>query len=152
MFPPEKGQTLSPHSHKWLEMTFRDRSLFHASLFCQLTRNQVFVTSPTDTPEQMQCYTETIRGVQQKFEDTSMSCEDENILAVYALSYHGELRLQPPAASPSQGPLTTMQLLHVYGGRLRTVNLHLQGLAKMLTLRGGLSQIKLPGLAQAISL
>lgn len=152
MFPPEKGQTLSPHSHKWLEMTFRDRSLFHASLFCQLTRNQVFVTSPTDTPEQMQCYTETIRGVQQKFEDTSMSCEDENILAVYALSYHGELRLHPPVASPSQGPLTTLQLLHIYGGRLRTVNLHLQGLAKMLTLRGGLSQIKLPGLAQAISL
>ncbi|EXJ76326.1 uncharacterized protein A1O5_00834 [Cladophialophora psammophila CBS 110553] len=151
MFPPEKGQTFSPHSEKWLRMTFRDRSLFHASLFCQLTRNRIFLLSPAESREQVQCYTETIRGVHQKFADSSMSCEDENILAVYALSYHGEPRLHPPAAAPSQGPLTTLQLLHLYGGRLHTVNVHLQGLAKMLTLRGGLSQIKLPGLAQAIS-
>ncbi|KIX98345.1 uncharacterized protein Z520_05646 [Fonsecaea multimorphosa CBS 102226] len=151
MFPPEKGQTMSPHSEKWLQMTFRDRSLFHASLFCQLTRNRIFLLSPSDSPETMQCYTETIRGVHQKFADTSVSCEDENILAVYALSYHGEPRVHPPTPAPSQGPLTTLQLLHLYGGRLRTVNVHLQGLAKMLTLRGGLSKLKLPGLAQAIS-
>ena len=121
-------------------------------MFCQLTRNHVFFASPAHSPEQMQCYTETIRGVHHKFADTSMSCEDENILAVYALSYHGELRLHPPVTAPSQGPLTTLQLLHLYGGRLHTVNVHLQGLAKMLALRGGLSKIKLPGLAQAICL
>ncbi|EXJ53870.1 hypothetical protein A1O7_09206 [Cladophialophora yegresii CBS 114405] len=151
MFPPEKGQTLNPHSEKWLQMTFHDRTLFHASMFCQLTRNRVFFSSPPESREQMQCYTETIRGVHQKFADSSMSCEDENILAVYALSYHGEPRSQRPAAAPTQGPLTTLQLLHLYGGRLHTVNVHLQGLARMLTLRGGLAQIKLPGLAQAIS-
>lgn len=81
-----------------------------------------------------------------------MSCEDENILSVYSLTYHGDLRRDNPAIAPSQGPLTTLQLLHVYGGRLETVQVHLQGLAKMLTLRGGLNKIKLPGLAQAISL
>ncbi|KIW80270.1 hypothetical protein Z517_06885 [Fonsecaea pedrosoi CBS 271.37] len=151
MFPPENGQTLSPHSEKWLKMTFRDRSLFHASLFCQLTRNRIFRLSPAQSPEQMQCYTETIRGVHQKFADASVSCEDENILAVYALSYHGEPRVHLAGPVPSQGPLTTLQLLHLYGGRLHTVGVHLQGLAKMLDLRGGLSKIRLPGLAQAIS-
>ncbi len=152
MFPPEKGQSLSPHSKKWLQMTLHDRTLFHASMFCQLTRNRIFLSSTPESTGQVQCYTETIRGVHQKFADDSKSCEDENILAVYALSYHGELRRHPPAAAPSQGPLTTLQLLHLYGGRLHTVNVHLQGLAKMLKLRGGLSKIKLPGLAQAISL
>src|ERR1700744_5841206 len=78
MFPPEKGQTMSPHSEQWLRMTFRDRTLFHASMFCQLTRNRLFFSSPAESREQMQCYTETIRGVHQKFSDTSMSCEDEN--------------------------------------------------------------------------
>jgi hypothetical protein len=151
MFPPEKGTLVHPDAEKWLQMTFRDRTLFHASLFCQFTRNRAFFSTPGNTPEQVQCYTETIRGVHQKFSDNSVSCEDENILAVYALSYHGELR-SAPAAAPSQGPLTTLQLLHIYGGRLHTVNVHLQGLAKMLRLRGGLAQIKLPGLAQAISL
>ncbi|KAJ9605320.1 hypothetical protein H2200_009977 [Cladophialophora chaetospira] len=151
MFPPAKGQTINPHSEKWLQMTFHDRTLFHASMFCQLMRNRVFLSSVPETPGQVQCYTETIRGVHQKFLDNSKSCEDENILAVYALSYHGALRSHPPAAAPSQGPLTTLQLLHLYGGRLHTVNVHLQGLAKMLTLRGGLHKIKLPGLAQAIS-
>ena len=133
-------------------MTFRNRTLFHASLFCQLTRNRVFPTAPFDARESMQCYTETIRGVHEKFADASMSCDDENILAVYALSFHGEPRPDVQVAAPSQGPLTTLQLLHLYGGRLQTVNLHLQGLAKMLNLRGGLSEIKLPKLAQAISL
>lgn len=154
MFPPERGQSISPLAQEWLRMTFRDRSLFHASLFCQLTRNRIFVSdaSASESPEQVQCYSETIRGVHQKFLDTAASCQDENILSVYALSYHGEPRGDPPVEAPSQGPLTTLQLLHIYGGRLRTVNVHLQGLAKMLTLRGGLSKIQLPGLAQAICL
>ena len=39
-------------------------------------------------PGQIQCYTETIRGVHKKFADNSKSCDDENILAVYTLSYH----------------------------------------------------------------
>jgi hypothetical protein len=126
--------------------------LFHASLFCQLTRNRIFFSAPAESREQVQCYTETIRGVHQKFKDTSMRCEDENILAVYALSYHGGLRQDIPVVGPAQGPLTTLQLLHIYGGRLETVQVHLQGLAKMLALRGGLSKIRLPALAQAISL
>jgi len=151
MFPPERGQSINPLAETWLRTTFRDRGLFHASLFCQLTRNRVFFSTPIETRETMQCYTETIRGVHQKFQDTSISCEDENILSVYALSYHGDLRRDPPVVAPSQGPLTTLQLLHIYGGRLETVQVHLQGLAKMLILRGGLSKIKLPGLAQAIS-
>ncbi|KAL2392366.1 hypothetical protein ABEF93_002037 [Exophiala dermatitidis] len=153
MFPPQNGRSLNPLAETWLRTTFSDRGLFHASLFSQLMRNRVFSVSPSmaESREQVHCYTETIRGVHQKFKDTSMSLEDENILSVYALSYHGDLRADAPAAAPSQGPLTTLQLLHVYGGRLQTVQVHLQGLAKMLSLRGGLSKIKLPGLSQAIS-
>ncbi|KIW10775.1 hypothetical protein PV08_10074 [Exophiala spinifera] len=153
MFPPEAGQTIHPLASTWLQMAFRDRGLFHASLFCQLTRNRIFYPSAVflESRETMQCYTETIRGVHQKFLDSSMSCEDENILSVHSLTYHGDLRRHAPAIAPSQGPLTTLQLLHVYGGRLETVQVHLQGLAKMLTLRGGLNKLKLPGLAQTIS-
>lgn len=100
----------------------------------------------------MQCYTETIRGVHQKFQDNTMSCADENILSVYALAYHGANRPQTSAEVPNQGPLKSLQLLDIYGGRLETVEVHLRGLAKMLTLRGGVGKIGLPGLSQAISL
>jgi hypothetical protein len=132
-------------------MTFRDRVLFHASLFCQITRNKVLLEPEPETQEQIQCYAETIRGVHQKFEDASVSCADENILSVYALCCHGALRPPPPTVVPTQGPLANLLLLHVYGGRLEIVQLHVQGLAKMLSFRGGISKIELPGLAQAIS-
>lgn len=88
----------------------------------------------------------------QKFQDNTTSCADENILSVYALAYHGVTRPQTSTEVPNQGPLKTLQLLHVYGGRLETVDVHLRGLAKMLALRGGVGKIGLPGLAQAISL
>src|SRR5690349_4449343 len=108
MFPPPSGRNISPLAEEWLRTTFRDRGLFHASLFCQLTRNQIFQTPGSESREQVECYTETVRGVHQKFQDSIMSCEDENILSVYALSYHGGLRHEEPTEAPSQGPLTKL--------------------------------------------
>lgn len=151
MFPPERGKPISALSERWLRTTFNDRPLFHASIFCQLTRNKVFLSPEPDSREHVQCYTETIRGVHQKFQDNTTSCADENILSVYSLAYHGASRPQKSTQTPNQGPLNTLQLLNVYGGRLQTVEVHLRGLAKMLTLRGGVDKIGLPGLAQAIS-
>ena len=80
MFPPERGKPISAVSERWLRTTFNDRPLFHASIFCQLTRNKVFLSPKPESREHVQCYTETIRGVHQKFQDNTTSCADENIL------------------------------------------------------------------------
>jgi len=47
--------------------------------------------------------------------------------------------------------MNAMQGLDVYGGRLDTVPMHTEGLARMLSIRGGLDKIQFPGLAAMIS-
>lgn len=152
IFPPNAGKALSDLTLTWMKATFNDRALFHGSLFCQLTRNKAFLGYTTETRESVQCYTETIRGVHRRFlENGPASYSDENILCVYSLAYHGVLRPVSASKAPNQGPLEGLAMLNVYGGQLEAVHVHLQGLAKMINLRGGLYKIQFPGLAQAIS-
>lgn len=47
--------------------------------------------------------------------------------------------------------MNAMQGLDIYGGHLGTVPMHIEGLAKMLSMRGGIENIQFPGLAAMIS-
>lgn len=97
------------------------------------------------------CYTEVVRGINRSFEDPETRCDDENILAVLTLAFHGQS--MPPQSSkpPSQGPMNALQALDIYTGYIDTVPMHVAGLHKMLAMRGGLGEIKFPGLAAMIS-
>lgn len=44
-----------------------------------------------------------------------------------------------------------MQLLDAYAGRLDPVSIHLKALSKIVSMKGGLGAIKLPGLAAMLS-
>ncbi|RVX67363.1 hypothetical protein B0A52_09144 [Exophiala mesophila] len=152
IFPPRPGAIMSDLTIIWMKATFNDWALFHGSLFCQLTRNKAFLGYTAETSESVQCYTETIRGVHRRFlENGPASSSDENILSVYSLAYHGVLRSVSAVKGPNQGPLEGLAMLNVYGGQLEAVHVHLQGLAKMINLRGGIHKLQFPGLAQAIS-
>ena len=134
----------------WLEKCLSKRGLFHAFLFCQLARNRV-TKAQCESPELLYCRLETVREVNEKFACPSSACDDDNILAVAALAFNGSVVPSTPLPSPCQGPLKALLILDIYGGVLDTAPVHLEGLAKMVSIRGGLANFQLPGLAQQIS-
>lgn len=83
------------------------------------------------------------------------ACSDANILAAAMLAYHPLLDEGTTQSvilpSPSQGPLERLRLLHLYGSQDKRVNLHLEGVTRMVMLRGGTKGLSIPGHASAVS-
>lgn len=97
------------------------------------------------------CYAEVVRGVNRSFDDPITRCDDDNLLAVLTLAFHGQSIPPQSSKPPMQGPMNAMQGLDIYTGYIDTVPMHVAGLQRMLALRGGLGNIKFPGLAAMIS-
>ena len=97
------------------------------------------------------CHLEAIKGINNSIQCDPMACNDDNMLAVLALAISGPTVHNMPLRAPSQGPLKALQALDIYGGALETVPVHVAGLLKMVSMRGGLNTIELPGLAQQLS-
>ena len=127
--------------------------LFHALLYAQIVRIDATKNPPKspDSPEASICYAEIVRGINKRFDDVSTRCDDENILAVLTLAFHGRTVDAAPTKTPSQGPMNAMQGLDIYAGRLEVVTMHAIGLGRMLAMRGGLGDIEFTGLAAMIS-
>lgn len=97
------------------------------------------------------CHLETVKGINRSIQYDSTACNDDNILAVLALAISGPAKNTTAAKVPSQGPLKALQCLDICGGALEIVPSHAAGLMKMISIRGGLNDLKVPGLAQQIS-
>jgi hypothetical protein len=137
----------------WFQKAVSERRLFHAFMYGQFARNRAAkgLLAKQDSPELVSCHSEAVREVNKRFQNPSTACEDENILAVMILAYNGHALTESPPKSPCQGPLKALQVLNIYGGALDTVPVHIDGLAKMVSIRGGLQKLKLAGLGQRIS-
>jgi hypothetical protein len=140
---------------QWVSKYMVDSNLFHILCFSHLARPSAtnHASSTIYQRAYWYCYSEVIREVNRRFSDPSTRYSDENLFAVMTLAFHGsatEVETCTPR-SPSQGPLTSMQLLDIYTGRLDPVDIHLRALNTMLTFRGGLGDIKFPGLAAMLS-
>ena len=153
VFLPEEGNMQSSLADTWLRKFISQRGLFHALLFTQLARNRVAraLLDKPDSSELLSCHSVTVQEINQKIQQTSTACDDDNIIAVLALAFHGSVRIDDSSNSPSQGPLKALQVLDIYGGALDTVPVHEEGLARMLAIRGGLANLAMPGLATQIS-
>ncbi|KAJ9609016.1 hypothetical protein H2200_006787 [Cladophialophora chaetospira] len=155
MFLPDPERQEQSVVQHWISWYMNDSTLFHALCFAQLARSSTKVTElkPIDRRAYWYCYSEVVREVNRRFSDPSESCSDENILAVLALAFHGDATPDETdiPRSPSQGPMNSMQGLETYAGYLNPVSLHVNGLARMLSLRGGIADIEFPGLAAMLS-
>jgi len=84
--------------------------------------------------------------------DPVEACKDINIFAIVALAKNGKSeRVEVPPKTPKQGPLRSLQFLNSFG-LTESVPVHLDGLSKLIELKGGLDKIAIPGLAAVISL
>jgi len=84
--------------------------------------------------------------------DPEEAAKDVNIFAIAALAKIGELEKgYVPLRKPTQGPLRSLQFLNKLA-LMEIVPIHYQALTNLIELKGGLENIKLPGLASLISL
>jgi hypothetical protein len=152
-FPPDNGNLEKSVAHLLYQQCLSQRLLFHAFLFSQFARNRLNATfrSTNDSHEMIVCHLETVKGINRSIQYGPTACSDENIIAVLALAISGPAAATKSPKAPSQGPLKALQCLDIYGGALEKVPSHAAGLMKMVSMRGGLEGLKLPGLAQQIS-
>jgi hypothetical protein len=95
---------------------------------------------------------ESIKMVNKAIQNPSRALTDAVITSVSCLlnNCEDELMLDGNPRSPFQSPLRGLQWLDIYGSIL-TNPVHLSGLAQLVKLRGGLEQIKLPGISPILS-
>lgn len=150
--PERPEQSIVRH---WISWYMNDSILFHAHCFAQLARLSVAENELKSINRRAYwyCYSEIVREVNRRFNEPSERCSDALIHVVQALAFHGDATLDDAdiPRSPAQGPFNSMQGLDTYTGRLNPVNMHVNGLAKMLSMRGGITDIEFPGLAAILS-
>jgi len=84
--------------------------------------------------------------------DPEEAGKDVNIFAIAALAKNGEPEKgYVPLKTPTQGPLRSLQFLNKLA-LTESVPVHYKALTKLIELKGGLEEIKLPGLSALISL
>jgi hypothetical protein len=95
---------------------------------------------------------ESIKMVNAAIQNPSRALTDAVITSVGCLLNNcwDKLMLDGNPRSPFQSPLRGLQWLDIYG-MLMPDPVHLSGLAQIIKLRGGLEQIKLPGISPILS-
>ena len=151
---PGKQSGLNKTAVALMQQVVADTGLLHSFLFSQLVRNKASLRQVARKTEfyVLGCSAQAVQYINNRLGDPQTACDDATILAVLLLAYNGNVNAtKEQAAGPTQGPLKSLQLLDLYGGMINTETTHEQGLGRMIELRGGVSQMKMPGLAQMLS-
>lgn len=95
---------------------------------------------------------EIIRRLMAAIKNPVEACTDTNILAIVALTKTvPSQKVELPSKTPKQGPLKSLQLIDSFS--LSDIDpVHVDGLATLVELKGGLEKIETPGLAPVITL
>ena len=153
LLPPPPDNIQSPTADAWHSSLMQNRGLFHAFLYGAVIHDRASRGLLNDkvSPELFYTQTEAVKGLTRDLSDPAIFCTDEIILAVLCLAVNGVKQYTTePARVPSQGPLKSLRMLDIYG-ILDVVPIHAEGLARLVAVRGGLQNIKMLGLAEAIS-
>ncbi|THC90615.1 hypothetical protein EYZ11_009930 [Aspergillus tanneri] len=156
----EDGSVMA--SSSWFPLSLSEPTLFTAFLFGSLSHQRVqwlnrWIPEGSFRARDQQllelCQFETIKMINREVRNPNRAVCDAVILSVVCLAHSiaddsDEQRLRK---TPFNAPLRRLQWLDVYGS-LPPNLIHVQGLVQMVRLRGGLENIKLPGLAPILSL
>ncbi|RAO71416.1 uncharacterized protein BHQ10_007428 [Talaromyces amestolkiae] len=159
---PRDAQGKSLAASHWYSLSFQDPVCLSAFLFGSSLHKRVRYLSSGKTIDLPNNYEERemralelqlIQGVNKAITDSSRATSDAVIMAIMTLA-HGssdDPRWYVEQTSPFQAPLKSLQWLDAYA--FFEMNLiHNAGLLRIISLRGGLTNIKYPGLAPVLSL
>ncbi|KAJ5631841.1 uncharacterized protein N7484_011941 [Penicillium longicatenatum] len=146
---PRRSWFKTARSDPALFSTFMYGSLCHQRILWANGRLPSHSYGPTQHRLLEKCETDSIILINQAVRDPSRAISDSLLLSVVCMAHHAapaEIKIQD---TPFEPPFQSLQWLDVYGCLSPNV-IHLQGLVQLLKLRGGLRNIKLPGLAAMV--
>lgn len=139
-------------NHPALFDAFMYGAATHMQTRKRLGSAQIELQSQQEKLELIITEAETIRHLNRLLQDPVQACSDELILAVLCMAFN---RVDDSAWSaadpPLRPPLRNLQWLNVYG-TLSGNHVHVEGLLELIELRGGQERMKMPGLAETVSL
>lgn len=141
----------NPAAPLWIQLAATSPALYYTWMHCAMIYYDALRGEPDECVEhKIASNSLAVNLINQQMLDRARACSDQNILAVLGLAVHGQDTLPPFQKTPTQGPLRNLQGLALYSS-LRSVPLHLNGLALLIEMRGGLEKITLPGVGAIIS-
>ena len=157
MFPTNAGMA-TERVARWIQLITTSPVCFFAHTFAQAMFETLYQPSNSDRTRRRAAvyYSKAIQAVKQNMSKAEDACADDNLLAVLALAQHQPVEafdISVPTSEywPKQGPLDSLRLLNIYGGPVHDVPVHAEAFSRLIMLRGGLEEIRLPGLRAMIS-
>lgn len=159
---PRDAQGKSLAASHWYSLSVQDPVLFPAFLFGPLLHKRVRYLSNGKAIDLLNNYEEQemramelelIQGVNKAMTDVSRATSDAVIMSIMTLA-HGssdDPQWYIEHMSPFEAPLKSLQWLDTYAF-FEMNPVHTAGLLRIISLRGGLTKIKYPGLAPVLSL
>lgn len=154
LFPSHRHDTHSQMAKDWFQQCLRTRGILHTALFCQAKRAEAMRPGWTALPsdELVLCQTEAVQAINHRLSQSITACDDDSLRIVFSLTWHGALKDDATPQAPNQAPMGGLQALRLFMGVIGCDTMHADGLNRMLSLRGGLDKVNMPGLAFLISL
>lgn len=158
---PHTAEVANPFIDSWFPLSLTVGSVFSAIIMASLShkRTKSLISKDSIEPFTMQeqklleeSYIDSVKALNKVLRSPTVAVTDATILAVLMM-------IEKPIVastknwqkkSPFQAPLQGLQWLNIHGARDPNFS-HQTGLCKLVELRGGLHNIKIPGLAPAIS-
>lgn len=162
LVPPKKNNPAHATNHYiWVASAMRNPALLSAYVYGNLTHELAFRWMRGElTPEYkrqlmmqiMVAELEAINRISEALADPQQRFSEELTLAIFLMGYsYVSERQLPSDRSQHMSPLRDLQWASVYSV-LEYNTTHVNGLMQLISLRGGLDAIKMPGLVEMLSL
>jgi hypothetical protein len=152
LVPDVENNAVHPVSKAWLSSGLEHPLLFHAIVFAGsihldfLRSSQIYPNKPLSLSHKLVV----IQQVNQCLSDPDVASHDEVILAILILASHEAMNMSASKQNPFNSPLRNAQWLNIYS-TITYVPEHMKAVLDLVTLRGGLENIKMFGLAEVIA-
>jgi hypothetical protein len=130
-------------------MAISDPLVFQVWIYHTEMHHRIIFKRPLDPEcDLFMLYAEIIKSLNERMKNAETACSEENILCVSGLAVYGGEAVKSTTRTkwPSQGPLKDLNGIGTYT-QLRSGAEHYNGQDLLIRLRGGLQNIKTPGLA-----
>ena len=146
----------------WFPLSLSEPTLFTTFLYGSLSHQRVqwinrWIPEAAFSPRDQQllhfCEMESIKLIQQDISQPDRAVQDAVILSVMCMAHNNAdiNDARRHRRTPFTPPMQRLQWLDIYGS-LPPNLIHTRGLAQLVQIRGGLKNIRLPGLAPILSL
>jgi len=152
LVPDTENSLVHPVSKAWLSSGLEHPLLFHALAFAgsihldYLRSSKIYPNKPLSLSHKLVV----IQKVNECLSDPNVASRDEVILAILILASHEAMNMSAGKQNPFNSPLKTAQWLNIYS-TITYVPEHMEAVLRLVTLRGGLENIKMFGLAEVIA-